>query len=107
MKKFNILAGACLLALGLASTAQASDPAPVGGCPPAGDWGLCATRLLLPQDVGNKSDSNEDELVCARVNSGQTAKNGFPTLTVRENSISIPPGATAPLAACIERATPF
>ena len=88
MNKFNILAGACLLALGLASTAQAGEEA-VGSCPRGGDWSLTPkTTAIVGLDVGNTRnlDRNADGYICVRTNRGLTARNGQETLVVKDNN---------------------
>ncbi len=96
MKRLTLLTGACLLALGLASTAQAGSGNMVGlagGCPPGGDWRLQKVGGVIEGlDVGNLRDRNGDTYVCVRDNRGLTAKNRETTLVVRDNNLRIPPG---------------
>ena len=98
MKRLTLLTGACLLALVLTSTAQASSGTNMkglaGGCPPGAGagWVLFNVESTIEGvDVGNRRDRNDDGYVCVRINEGLSKKTGG-SLVVRDNNLRIPPG---------------
>lgn len=84
---FTGLAAAAAAAGTLAFSGTALAQPPVGGCPSGGGWGLVTTGFVIPRlDNGNFKDQNGDGLLCARLNPGQTAKNGVPSYTIKDNT---------------------